>query len=187
MDYFQTALASARSTIIHGHFGRYPYLVKFYLDSIPELEPVSNYELIFWFHPKSRFLHILIEPPLDAFIPSEPWVIVLTSHLHLRWNPLTTRVVHCVQPTLQVPLPQSPSADDSVLLPPTSHVFPFLTYEMEPVRVDFSSVQSIHEAYLRLLTLFDVLRPYSKWSISIPEQLRQNLMKIDKQLNKILG
>ena len=178
MDIFEKALASKRSTIIHGHYGRYLSLVQFYLNSISELEPISDYELIFLYRPNlydSRLLHILIEPPFDAIIPSNVWAIVLTSHLHLYFNPLTTRVVKC-EKNLNVPKPIEASADQTVLIPSTSHIWPF-QQTIEEARIDLSEIQDCHEAYLKLLTVFDLLRPSSKWSLSIGYNLRTSLMK----------
>lgn len=174
MNFFEEALASSRSTILHGSFGRYPHLVKFYLNSIPELIPFSSDEPIFWYYPKARFLHIMVEPPFHAVIPSGKWILVLTSHVRLQWNPLTTRVVECNRLS-EIPRPQSVCADHKVLIPPTSHeLSPFV---VEPTRVDLSSVETTHEAYLRLLTFFDLIKSTTRWSLSIPEKIRQGLLR----------
>ena len=180
MDIFQKALASKRSTIIHGHYGRYPSTVQFYLNAIPELEPASDFELIFWYRSnsyESKLLHILIEPPFDAIIPSNIWTIVLTSHLQLFWNPLTTQVIKC-EKSFDVPKPIQITNDQTVIEPSTSHVWPFHeTIQNENVCIDLSSVDSCHEAYLKLLTVFDLLRSSSLWSLSIKNYLRENLLK----------
>lgn len=176
MNFFQEALASKRSTILYGHFGRYPFLVKFYLEAIPGLESASDYELIFWYHNRG-FLYILLEPPFDACIPSDKWCIVLTSHVRLRWNPLTTRLVQIPYSLNKViPFPETKIDPDlRVVIPPTSHIGTFLT--AQPTHIDLTAVDNTHEAYLRLLTLFDVLRPAYTWSLQISNRLRKNLSK----------
>lgn len=176
MNFFEEALASKRSTILHGHFGRNPFTVKFYLEKIPELELVSDDELIFWYHNRG-FLYIFLEPPFNAYIPSDKWCIVLTSHRRLRWNSLTTRVVD-VPFSLNriIPLPKTTlDPNFKVVIPPTCHIGTFLT--PEATEIDLSTVYSSHEAYLRLLTLFDALRPASIWTLRISEKLRKNLLK----------
>lgn len=191
MNFFQEALASKRSTIIYGPFGRYPFLVKFYIEAIPELESVSEYELIFWYRNRG-FLYIFLEPPFEAFIPSDKWCIVLTSHLRLQWNPLTTRLVQAnLALNKSIPLPETLNADFRVVIPPTSHLFNFLG--SKPVQIDLSAVDNTHEAYLRFLTLFDVLRPTSQWCLRISDTLRKKLLKdipdtgpYDVHLQKVL-
>lgn len=191
MNYFQEATNSRRSTILYGPFGRHPHLVKFYLDAIPELEPASDDEPIFWYR-NSRLLHVWLEPSFDTVIPPDRWILVLTSHLRLRYDPLSTRVIHCNYPVQKtIPLPKQPSATQDVVVPPTSHTHPFL---MECSKIDLSRVQSTHEAYLRLLTLYDVLSPCSEWSLLISEKLRLSLSKdipgtgpYDSHLLKVLG
>lgn len=190
--FFEEALAFKRSTILHGHFGRYPFVVKFYLESIRELEPVSEYELIFWCHNRG-FLYVLLEPPFNASIPSDKWCIVVTSHLRLRWNPLTTRVVE-VPFSLDriIPLPKTIlDPNFKVVIPPTSHIGTFLT--PQATEIDLSTVDSSHEAYLRLLTLLDVLQPASIWTLRISDKLRKSLLKdipdtgpYDAQIRKML-
>lgn len=184
MELFQKALTFKRSTIIYGHYGRYPSLVQFYLNSISELEPASDYELIFWYRPnlyESRLLHVLIEPSFDEVIPSNIWTIVLSSHLQLFWNPLTTRVVKC-EKDLNISQPIKSNADQIVVIPSTSHVYPYHPIFQEndfnkSIRIDMSTVNHCHEAYLKLLTVFDLLRPSTVWSLSIPIALRQSLLK----------
>lgn len=174
MNYFREALVTQRSTILYGCFGRYPNLIQFYLNSIPELEPASDYEPIFWYC-KKRLLYILIEPAFEEVIPSHRWSLVLTSHLRLCYDPMYTQIIHSHVPLVRpIPFPVKPSADQTVVIPPTSHEMPFLN---ESSRIDLSAVNNTHEAYLRLLTLCDVLRPFSEWSLSIPEKLRQSLLK----------
>ena len=196
MDIFQKALNSKHSTIIHGHYGRYPSLVQFYIDSIPELEPASDYELIFWYRPnlyKSRLLYILIEPSFDTVIPSDIWTIVLTSHLHLLWNPLTTKVIKC-EKHFTVTKPIEISADQEPFVPLINHVWPFQEI-IQNVRVDLSLEENCHEAYLKLLTVLDLLRSSSKWSLSTKHDLKSNLLKKlkpfdskhDKYLLEVLG
>lgn len=178
MEIFKKALSSKRSTIIYGHYGRYPSLVEFYLNSISELEPASDHELIFWYRPNlydSRLLYVFIEPPFDAVIPSNIWTIVLTSHLQLSWNPSTTQIIKCTK-LLNVPKPVEVHSDQTVIEPSTSHVWPF--YEMvKNVQIDLSSVENVHEAYLKLLTIFDLLSPSSIWSLSMKHELRKNLLE----------
>lgn len=190
MNYFREALATKRSTILYGSFGRYPNLIQFYLDSIRELEPASDYEPIFWYC-KKRLLYVLIEPVFQEVIPSQRWNLVITSHLRLSYDPMSTQIVNCHFPLeKQIPFPVKPSADHIVVVPPTSHETSFLKGSS---RIDLSAVDNTHEAYLRLLTLCDVLRSFSEWSLSIPEQLRQDLLKnipktgpYDSHLLKIL-
>lgn len=175
MNFIQEALNSKRSTIICGHFGRYPFLVKFYLDAIPELESASDYELIFWYRNRG-LLYIFLEPPFDATIPSDKWCIVFTSHIRLRWYPLTTRLVQTNSPLDRfIPFPGKLNPDLKLVIPPTSHILTFL--DSEPSQIDLLAVENTHEAYLRLLTLYDALRPSSKWSLQISDSLRKKLLK----------
>lgn len=175
MDYFQEALTHERSTILFGSFGRYPRLVKFYLEAIPELTGVSDFELVFFHHGSGRFLYVLMEPPFNEVLPPGKWCLVLTSHLRLCWNPLTTRVVYANPPLMKsIPMPVRATRDQKILIPPTSHIFAFYNYK--PSLVDLSRVKSAHEAYLRLLTFMDVLRPTSEWSLSMPHALHQSLL-----------
>lgn len=177
MNYFQEALASSRSTVLYGSYGRYPRLVQFYLEALPELTHTSDSELVFRHSGSGRLLHVLFEPPFLATVPPSEWCLVLTSHLRLHWNPLTTRVMDANLPlarTLPMPL-AAPSRDHQRLIPPTSHLFAFFHPRMA-YRVDLSHVSSPHEAYLRLLTFLDVLREPCCWSLSIPERLRQRLV-----------
>lgn len=177
MNHFQEALADRRSTVLYGPFGRYPNLVEFYLNAIPDLEPASDYEPVFWYR-KKHLLHVVVEPAFDEAIPSHRWNLVLTSHLRLRYDPLRTRVIDAHFPLeRQIPFPEKATADQTVVVPPTSHRrfdAPFLN---EPSRIDLSAVDDPHEGYLRLLTLYDRLRPFSEWSLSVPEKLRLELSK----------
>lgn len=192
MNYFDEAVKSKRSTILYGIFGRYPRLAKFYLNAIPELSSASDFELILW-HRNRRLLYVFLEPPFGAAIPPDRWCLVLTSHLRLRWDPLSTRVVDTHLPLCRsLPMPESLARDHAHLVPPTSHIFAF--FGPRPYRVDLSGITDAHEAYLRLLTFLDVLRPSSEWSLSIPERLRQRLLKevpgtgpYDTHLLKVLG
>lgn len=194
MNYFEDALHSKLSTILHGPFGRQPRLVKFYLESVPDLEMASDYELIFWCRRKSRLLTVLLEPPFDAFLPSGRWCLVLTSHFRLRYDPLAYRVVHADVPEgREIPFPLAPDPDRESVTPPTSLIHPFLSEEGS-THVDLSGVRNVHEAYLRLLTLCDALRADSEWSLSIPEGLRLKLRdevahpgSRDLLLSKLLG
>lgn len=194
MEFFQKALVSKKSTIIYSHYGRYPNLVKFYLDSIPELEPVSDYELTFLYRPnlyESRLLHIVIEPSFDAIIPSDVWTIVLSSHLQLFWNPLYTQVIKCDK-IFDISQPTDDLSDMEAMVPPTNHAWPFCE-KIENTRIDLSDVENCHEAYLKILTAMDLLSTTSKWHLSIGENLRQNLLKklkpdySNRQLLLILG
>lgn len=176
MNYFQETLADSRSTILYGSFGRYPHLVEFYLNAIPELESASDYEPIFWYR-KKHLLHVLIEPAFEEVIPSDQWNLVLTSHLRLSYDSLHTRIVNSHFPLeREIPFPEKPFADQTIVVPHTSH-HPNTPLLNESSRIDLSAVDDSHEAYLRLLTLYDLLRPYSKWSLSISEKLRQDLLK----------
>lgn len=192
MNHFEEAVKSKRSTILYGTFGRNPRLVKFYLSAIPELSSASQFELILW-HRNRRLLNVFLEPPFDAVVPPDRWCLVLTSHLRLRWDPLSTRVVDTHLPLYrQIPMPENVTRDHTRLVPPTSHIFAF--FGPRPYRVDLSGITDTHEAYLRLLTFFDVLRPSSEWSLSISEKLRLQLLKdipgtgpYDAHLLKALG
>lgn len=175
-DYILKALDSPFSTILYGSLGRYPNLLAFYLDAISELESVSEYELMFRYRKKSinRIVYFLLEPSFDEFIP--PGTIALSSHLRLRYNPLTTQIIKCNYPLERdIPFPIKACVDHERIIPPTNHSMQFLTHK--PLRVDLTSVENTHEAYLRLLTLYDSLQPSSKWSLSISEKLRLRLLK----------
>lgn len=178
MNYFQDALRTHRSTILYGSFGRYPQLCKFYLDAIPELEAVSDFELLFWYR-RRRFLKVLLEPAFHAHLPSHEWLLVLTSHVQLSYEPKLFRMVTVHVPLIRsIPAPLQTARNQQKLVPPTCHTGIFFDRDVTtPYQVDLSSIDTPHEAYLRLLTFLDVLEPCTLWSLSIPPALRVNLLK----------
>lgn len=192
MNYFEEALTDRRSTILYGSFGRYPHIVQNYLNLIQDLESASKYEPIFWYR-KKRLLYIIIEPAFDETIPSHQWNLVLTSHLRLSYDPLRTRIVdsHFSLERI-IPYPIESFADQAIVVPPTSH-HPNTPFLSESSRIDLKDVEDAHEAYLRLLCLYDILRPSSEWSLSIRVKLKQDLLKdipktgpYDSHLRKVL-
>lgn len=179
MNHFQEALASGRTTVLYGVYGRHPRLARFYLEALPELSPASDSEPLYWYRDR-RLLSVLLEPPFDAAVPPDRWCLVLTSHLRLRFDPLSTRVVdtHLRHRGRQLPPPSDLSPDHARLVPPAGHLLPFFcSFDPGPYRVDLSGVADTHEAYLRLLTFFDVLRPSTVWSLAVPEALRRRLAR----------
>ena len=175
MNYIEKAVESPLSTILYGSLGRYPYLLQFYLEALPYLEYASEYELVFWYR-KRRLLYVLLEPPFDIVLPSNRWFLVLTSHPRIHYDSLTTRFICCDHPLEKdIPFPQIPKLHEKIIVPPTSHIEMF--FEGTPAHIDLSETYNSHEAYLRLLTWYDVVLPFTAWSLSIPEKLRRNLLK----------
>lgn len=168
-------------SIVWGHLGRQPYLLHYYLDlcfgSNDTVKVVCDWDFSFDSSEEEEvdFL-IRVEPPFGFTVQKEPkakHVIFFTSHLVLcYWGPEAALDYYY--------LPLS-SRSASTLPDPhleASHVFqppPFHTEvlpdecsrQQEPVLLDVSKAQTVHEAYLRLLTGREMLGPDQPFNLRL--------------------
>ena len=153
---------TSKTTIIFGNLGRNPLMVTYFLDLIFESnEKVCILTQWNWNTPYSStagqfdFL-VIIEPCFDACIISHPNVkhlIVLTSHLSLKW-PSTSLLL-----TLHVgDFTSLPSAERGVVFtPPLYHQEKNYNLPNETI-IDVTHYSSEHNAYLGLLTGIELTR-----------------------------
>lgn len=183
MEYFTQALESSHSTILFGSFGRYPSLIQFYLNAIPDLEAVSDEELLFWYvsphSKKRRLVQIIMEPSFGTYLVGNASALVFTSHLHLKWNSLHYKVMDCHFPSEKTKcfpeMVYSP-VNNETFIPPINHAYPPLHFITKSVNLDLSLCQTDHEAFLRLCTFLDVMASSSQWYVFIPHALRKKLI-----------
>lgn len=160
MDALERALGSRKSTLIFGPLGLQPSTIKFYMNGLPDLVPLSDNEPIFMV--KGRVLYMWIEPPFGAVVSPDRWTIAWTSHLNLRWDPSTTRVeTHHVDGFRRTPI-----------------WVPLVAGDKDTKTLDLSHCTSAHKAFLRLCTFLDRLMASSstcEWSLKCPQSLRERL------------
>lgn len=171
MEFIEKILSSDKSLIVFGALGRNPSLIHFYLDSIPELQPID--ELIFFHSPSSRFLYVLIEPPFNTFLSSDRWTLVFSSHKLLQWHPQQTQIIDLKDSVKK--LPNVSQIFHNNILTYSEKVLP---WQWKPVTLDLSSCPDLHTAYLFLLRFRDVLRDHVEWSVIASESTLSNLEKL---------
>lgn len=173
MEHIERILSSGKSIIIFGSLGRNPSLIHFYLDSISELQPVSDTELIFFHSPSSKFLYVLIEPPFETNISLDRWTLVFTSHKLLTWDPKHTQIIDLKDSIVKTSNVSQIFRDN--ILTYTENV---LSWQSKPVTIDLSSSPDLHSAYLFLLRFFDVLQDGVEWSLLSSKSILFNLEKL---------
>lgn len=175
MEFIDRALTFSRSTIIYGSLGRNPSTIKFYVDAIADLKPVSNDELIFLHYPSSRFLYVLIEPLFNTTLLNDRWYLVFTSHLNFNWNPIVTRLEKCHQ-SINAPAPSKSNICGTKKITPLEKEK--FAWQTKPVTLDLTSCTSVYEAFLTICNFLDILSTNCEWSLSCPDSLYKNLLRV---------
>lgn len=163
MDAIERALNSSKSTILFGSLGLNSANIQFYFNAIPDLIPFSIYEP--WFFYKGKLLYINIEPPFHSQIAPYVWQIVLTCHMNLIFNKLTTRIEDINISFNRLPIFQDES--ENIL--------------------DLSLCAKHHEAFLKICQF--LFKSPSYWSLKCPQilrlQLKQELPKLGNSPYKL--
>ncbi|GIY15382.1 uncharacterized protein CEXT_25941, partial [Caerostris extrusa] len=180
----ENAIQSCRSTIIFGNLGRYPRVLEYYLRHL--LIPMGEKDNFpSWFRTlDGRDVYVWIEPTFGTAIPSNTQNIVLTSHLDLKWDVRSTRVVSCHIGDALLPLPWFEDTVKPYKIIEKSTHHPYIILNEAPHLVLCLDTDDAHEAYLCLLTFGDewiqscIQTPWTVfWKDSVKKRLKMCLSR----------